>query len=121
MRRRTGAKPLPPARRVDDAARSSLGPAEKEALFVPGLLKPTCTCGHAETARDGEHQRRWLIVVASIIVELAGIWLRALRLGGKVVVATGKTTLFTTIWIPEASLKSIRLGWWRFQHCPVER
>jgi hypothetical protein len=27
--------------------------------------------------------------------------------------------LFTTIWIPGASVKSLRLGWWRFQHCPV--
>ena len=29
--------------------------------------------------------------------------------------------LFTTIWIPGASLKSLRLGWWRFQRCPVGR
>lgn len=27
--------------------------------------------------------------------------------------------LFTTIWIPFASLKAIRLGRRRFQHCPV--
>lgn len=27
--------------------------------------------------------------------------------------------LFTTIWIPLASLKAIRLGSRRFQHCPV--
>ncbi|MGA2319629.1 MAG: hypothetical protein ABSG95_02645 [Solirubrobacteraceae bacterium] len=27
--------------------------------------------------------------------------------------------LFTTIWIPLASLKAIRLGGRRFQHCPV--
>ena len=26
--------------------------------------------------------------------------------------------LFTTIWIPGA-LKAVRLGWWRFQRCPV--
>ena len=29
--------------------------------------------------------------------------------------------LFTTIWIPAASLKSLRFGWWRFQRCPVGR
>jgi hypothetical protein len=29
--------------------------------------------------------------------------------------------LFTTIWIPGASFKSIRLGWWRLQRCPVGR
>ena len=27
--------------------------------------------------------------------------------------------LFTTIWIPGASFKSLRLGWWRLQRCPV--
>jgi hypothetical protein len=27
--------------------------------------------------------------------------------------------LFTTCWIPGASLKAVRLGWWRLQHCPV--
>jgi hypothetical protein len=27
--------------------------------------------------------------------------------------------LFTTVWIPGASVKSLRLGWWRFQRCPV--
>ncbi len=27
--------------------------------------------------------------------------------------------LFTTLWIPGASLKSVRLGIWRLQRCPV--
>ena len=27
--------------------------------------------------------------------------------------------LFTTLWIPGASVKSLRLGWWRVQRCPV--
>ena len=27
--------------------------------------------------------------------------------------------LFTTLWIPGASVKSLRLGWWRIQYCPV--
>ena len=29
--------------------------------------------------------------------------------------------LFRTIWIPGLSVKAIRLGWWRFQYCPVGR
>jgi hypothetical protein len=29
--------------------------------------------------------------------------------------------LFTTVWLPGASVKALRLGWWRFQHCPVGR
>jgi hypothetical protein len=29
--------------------------------------------------------------------------------------------LFTTIWIPGVSVKSLRIGWWRYQYCPVGR
>jgi hypothetical protein len=29
--------------------------------------------------------------------------------------------LFTTVWIPGASVKSLRLGYWRVQWCPVGR
>jgi hypothetical protein len=29
--------------------------------------------------------------------------------------------LFTTIWVPMASLKAVRLGWKRYQYCPVGR
>lgn len=29
--------------------------------------------------------------------------------------------LFTTLWIPGASLKALRLGVWRLQRCPVGR
>ena len=27
--------------------------------------------------------------------------------------------LYTTIWVPFGSLKAVRLGWKRYQHCPV--
>jgi len=27
--------------------------------------------------------------------------------------------LFTTLWIPGVSVKALRLGWLRFQRCPV--
>jgi hypothetical protein len=29
--------------------------------------------------------------------------------------------LFPTTWIPGVSVKSVRLGWWRLQWCPVGR
>lgn len=29
--------------------------------------------------------------------------------------------LFTTVWIPGGSVKSLRLGFWRLQWCPVGR
>ena len=40
-------------------------------------------------------------------------------LGGKVVVRCSKGHLFTTTWSPLGSLTSIRLGFARFQRCPV--
>ncbi|MDQ1531490.1 MAG: hypothetical protein QOE37_1595, partial [Microbacteriaceae bacterium] len=39
--------------------------------------------------------------------------------GGRTVVRCRDGHLFTTIWIPGVSLKSLRLGWWRWQHCPI--
>jgi len=45
--------------------------------------------------------------------------LRGYRVAGDVVVRCREGHLFTTIWIPGASLKSVRLGLWRFQRCPV--
>jgi hypothetical protein len=42
-------------------------------------------------------------------------------LGGNTIVRCRKGHLFTTIWIPGASLTSIRLGPRRFQYCPVGR
>jgi hypothetical protein len=41
------------------------------------------------------------------------------RLGGDVVVRCRDGHLFTTIWIPFVSLKAVRLGWVRWQYCPV--
>jgi hypothetical protein len=41
------------------------------------------------------------------------------RFGGNVVVRCRGQHLFTTLWIPGASVKSLRLGWWRLQRCPV--
>jgi hypothetical protein len=53
-------------------------------------------------------------VVGTIVARLLGY-----RVGGKTVVRCRRGHLFTTIWIPGASIKSIRLGWWRIQRCPV--
>ena len=44
---------------------------------------------------------------------------RGYVLGGTTVVRCRSGHLFTTIWIPGVSLKSVRLGWWRYQRCPV--
>lgn len=62
-----------------------------------------------------------LLVV--VLVFLAGGTLAARRrgynMGGDVVVRCRGGHLFTTIWVPGASLKAVRLGWVRLQHCPV--
>jgi hypothetical protein len=59
------------------------------------------------------------LVIASVLSETIPLWLRGYGLGGNVVARCRDGHLFTTIWIPGASLKSLRVGWWRFQHCPV--
>jgi hypothetical protein len=40
-------------------------------------------------------------------------------MGGNTIVRCCEGHLFSTIWIPGASLKAVRLGWYRFQRCPV--
>ena len=42
------------------------------------------------------------------------------RLGGDVIVRCREGHLFTTVWIPFASFKAVRLGMVRFQRCPVD-
>jgi hypothetical protein len=42
-------------------------------------------------------------------------------LGGRTLVRCRAGHLFRTIWVPGVSVKSIRLGWYRAQFCPVGR
>ena len=63
--------------------------------------------------------RRARIFVGAILFEVVALWMRSGRLGGRVAVRCRDGHLFTTIWIPGASVKSMRLGWWRYQRCPV--
>jgi hypothetical protein len=67
----------------------------------------------------GSRRRRFLIVAAAVLVEPVAMKLRGYRVGGNLVVRCREGHLFTTIWIPGVSLKSLRFGWWRFQRCPV--
>lgn len=66
-------------------------------------------------------QRSLVVIVALLALGTLGARLLGYKIGGNVVVRCRKGHLFTTIWIPGASLKAIRLGWMRFQHCPVGR
>lgn len=69
--------------------------------------------------RSDERSLAWTLITAAVVIETAAVWLRSHRLGGNLVVRCRQGHLFTTIWIPAASVKSLRLGWWRFQYCPV--
>ena len=53
-------------------------------------------------------------VVATLVARRLGY-----KLGGNAVVRCRRGHVFTTIWVPGASLKSVRLGWARWQRCPV--
>jgi hypothetical protein len=61
-------------------------------------------------------------LVASAVLITAGIVYgrrRGYPMGGWVMVRCREGHLFSTIWVPFASVKAIRMGWRRFQHCPV--
>jgi hypothetical protein len=59
--------------------------------------------------------------LAAPLAEALAMKLRGYPIAGNLVVRCRKGHLFTTIWIPGASVKSLRLGWVRFQWCPVGR
>jgi hypothetical protein len=71
---------------------------------------------------EGHRRRRKRaikIAIAAVAVEAVGLWRRGYGFGGNVVVRCRAGHMFTTIWLPAVSLKSLRLGLWRFQYCPV--
>jgi hypothetical protein len=60
-----------------------------------------------------------VVAFALLVAETVAVWVRTGRPGGNVAVRCRSGHVFTTIWIPGVSLKSVRLGWWRIQRCPV--
>jgi hypothetical protein len=64
-------------------------------------------------------RRRRLLIIAGLLVEPLLLMLRGYPIGGNLVVRCRRGHLFRTIWIPSVSFKAVRLGWWRFQRCPV--
>jgi hypothetical protein len=69
--------------------------------------------------------KRRLAVFAVIAAGYAAATVIATRqgysFGRDTVVRCRQGHLFTTVWIPGASVKSLRLGFWRVQWCPVGR
>jgi len=77
-----------------------------------------------ETTKAGpalsRRRRRGLaLAAATVAADVAVLRRRGHGLGGKVVVRCRSGHLFTTIWIPGASVKSVRLGPYRLQRCPI--
>jgi hypothetical protein len=63
-----------------------------------------------------------LVAAVMLVVELVVLARRRGRLlAANTIVRCRDGHLFTTLWIPGASVKSLRLGWWRLQRCPVGR
>jgi hypothetical protein len=56
------------------------------------------------------------VAEAAVVAQRRGSWFKA-----DTVVRCRAGHLFTTFWIPGGSLKALRLGPWRLQHCPVGR
>ena len=73
--------------------------------------------GNEDTPRQRKRIARAFF--AAVVFETISLWLRSGKLGGNVVVRCRAGHLFTTIWIPAASVKALRLGLWRVQRCPV--
>jgi hypothetical protein len=70
--------------------------------------------------RSARLRRRALVaVVVAYLVGTVVARLQGYKVGGNTPVRCGAGHVFTTIWIPGVSLKSIRLGWKRLQWCPV--
>jgi hypothetical protein len=60
-----------------------------------------------------------VVVLAFLIGGTVVARRRGYNMGGDVIVRCSKGHLFTTIWVPGMSFKAIKLGWVRFQRCPV--
>ena len=72
--------------------------------------------------RPSRRKRNLLLAVAAFYVAATVVARRlGYGFGTATTVRCRRGHLFTTIWIPGVSIKSIRLGWWRLQHCPVGR
>ena len=61
------------------------------------------------------------VVVVAVTGSAAGRRRGYSGMGGETIVRCSRGHLFTTLWVPGVSLKSVRLGLTRFQHCPVGR
>lgn len=100
----------------DSASSASTGRAPRRYGLAMPVLFVRDRNGDAKPNRA-----RRLLIGAAVLLEVAALWLRTGQLGGNVAVRCRQGHVFTTIWIPAVSVKSLRLWWWRLQYCPVGR
>jgi hypothetical protein len=73
---------------------------------------------------SSKRKRQLVITAAALVAYAVGTWVarsKGYSFGRNVVVRCRRGHLFTTVWIPGASVKAVRLGLWRVQWCPVGR
>jgi len=66
-----------------------------------------------------KRRRRRGLLIAGLLAEPLLMLARGYPIGGNLIVRCRRGHLYTTLWIPSFSVKALRLGWWRFQRCPV--
>ena len=69
-------------------------------------------------------KRRRAILAGVVVAYVAGTIIatrQGYSFGKNTLVRCRRGHLFTTVWIPGASVKALRLGFWRIQWCPVGR
>jgi hypothetical protein len=59
------------------------------------------------------------VILFGLLVEPVALVLQGRPIGGRLVVRCRQGHVFRTLWIPSVSVKALRLGWLRFQRCPV--
>ncbi len=78
----------------------------------------------ASASASAKRKRRLAIFAVTVAGYAAGTVIatrQGYKFGTNVAVRCRRGHLFTTVWIPGASVKALRLGYWRVQWCPVGR
>jgi hypothetical protein len=73
---------------------------------------------------SAKRNRRRVILAGIVAGYLVGTVIavrQGYTFGWNVAVRCRRGHLFSTVWIPGASVKALRLGYWRVQWCPVGR
>jgi hypothetical protein len=103
---------------IPDYERIGFAGHERTAMAAPSTSELNHTeSGDSSKGRRG--RRRLAIIAVAALAEVIPVWRRGYGIGGNVVVRCHKGHLFTTIWVPGASVKAVRLGPRRVQWCPV--